>query len=220
MRLVCTLILLLWLAACAPAPKPDGIPASQHRQQAQALLEAHKLPAAILEMQQVLASQPTFADTLLYADLLEATGAFKDARRAYKRAARYPTSADQKLTLTYRQALLEAVEFDNLGKAARMMRALPKTDSRFFDLKSILLFKRGQYKQALKESRQALTHARNNEQRGWAYFHIAQIYYELQEKRDTFSALFQAINNGRGHSLVRQITDYWEARRHNPTSGN
>ncbi len=219
MRLLCTLSLLLWLSACAPAPDTSGLSAEQHRQQAQKLLEVRDFPAAIEELRLALVGNPNIEDALLYADLLESTGAFKKARRSYKKAARYPASEAQKRTLIYRRALLEATKFDNLKTAGKLAKSLPASDSRFFDLESIQYFKQGQYKQALQKSQQALVKAQNNEEKGWAYFHMAQIYYELRIKRDTFRALFQAINNGRGYHLVTGITDYWEARRHIPFPG-
>lgn len=216
MRLLGFLILTLSLFACTPAAKQDKISATQHRQWADELLSIRDFDGAIEEMRLALAGNPNIGDALLYADLLESKGHYKKARQAYKKARRYPADAQQTLTLNYRQAILELVFFDNTSVAKKLHASLPPVDSRQFDLKSVLLLKSGQLKQALEESQRALAKAKDNEEKGWAYFHMAQIYYELRIERDTFGSLFHAVNNGRGHSLVAQITDYWEERRHVP----
>lgn len=216
MRLLCLLILTLCLPACAPTTARRDVTPAQHRQWAQELLSIHDRKGAIEELRQALDGNPNIGDALLYADLLESQGDYKGARKAYKQAFRYPADRAQSLTLNYRLALLEATDFDNLKAAAKLGEALPPVDSRHFDLQSLLLFKKGQYQQALTESQRALTMAQNNEEKGWAYFHMAQIYYELRIERDTFGSLFQAVNSARGYGLVARITDYWEARRHAP----
>lgn len=216
MRLLCVLILLIWLPACAPTTVRNDVSASQHRQWAKELLSIRDIDGAIEEMRQSLADNPNIKDAMLYADLLESRGEYKKARSTYKKATKYPADSTQKLALTYRLALLEVTDFNNLKTAIKLAATLPPVDSRHFDLKSVILFKQEQYKQALEESQRALARAENNEEKGWAYFHMAQIYYKLRLERDTFGSLFKAVNNGRGYSLVARITDYWEDRRHVP----
>ncbi len=160
------------------------------------------MQGAIEEMRQALKGNPNIEDTLLYADLFESQGDYKNARKAYKKAFKYPADAAQKLTLNYRLALLEAADFNDLKTAGKLGEVLPPADSRHFDLQSVLLLKQGEYQQALAESQRALAKAQNNEEKGWAYFHMAQIYYALRVERDTFRALFEATNNGRGYGLV------------------
>jgi tetratricopeptide (TPR) repeat protein len=216
MRLLCILIPTLWLAACVPTTARMDISPAQHRQTARELIAANNLQGAAKEMLQALKAEPNITDALLYADLLEALKDYKGARKTYKKSFRYPAEAAQKQELNYRLALLEATDFDNLKSAEKRVETLPADDSRRLDLQSFLLFKRGEYKQALAESQRALAGARNNEEKAWAYYHMAQIYYELRIEGDTFSSLFQAVNNGRGYSLVARITEYWEERRHQP----
>lgn len=213
MRLTGFVLLILILSACTPGSYQDRISPAQHRQWANELLTIRDFDGAIEEMRLALAGNPNIADALLYADLLEAKGNYKKARKAYKKAQRYPADKNQKQALAYRLGLLETTHFDNLDAGEKRLADLPPVDSRQFDLKSVLLLKKGQLKQALEESQRALAKAENNEQKGWAYFHMAQIYYELRVERDTFGSLFRAINNGRGYSLVAHITEYWDARR-------
>ncbi|MCF6178662.1 MAG: hypothetical protein L3J63_04625 [Geopsychrobacter sp.] len=219
MRLFSLMILLFWLSACAPAINTDVTPV-QHRQWVNELLSINDIPGALNEMRQALAGNPNIDDALLYADLLESQDKFKQARKAYKKALKYPADSQQKRSLYYRLALLEAADFNNLNKAEKLSLRLPPVDSRLFDLKSIIYFKKGEYKKALIESHKALAKATNNEEKGWTYFHMAQIYYELRIERETFGSLFNSINNGRSHSLVKRVTQYWEARRHIPFPKN
>jgi tetratricopeptide (TPR) repeat protein len=216
MRLLCILILALYIPACAPSNTRSYGPPAQHRQWAQELLLIHDRKGAIVELQLSLKGNPNVADALLYADLLESQGDYKQARKAYKKAFKYPAEENQKQSLNYRLALLEATDLDNLNTASKLAKTLPPVDSRYFDLQSVLLLKQKVYKRALEESQRALTKAQNNEEKGWAYFHMAQIYYELRNEQETFRSLFEATNNGRGYSLVARITEYWESKRHDP----
>jgi len=218
MRLFCILILIptLLLPACTPSTVRKDVSPAQHRQWANELISIHDITGAIGEMEQAVKGNPNIADALLYADLLESQGDYKVARKVYKKAYRYPTDDVQKQALNYRFALLEATDFDNLKTARKLAEALPPVDSRYFDLQAVLRFKQSEYKQALEEVQRALAKAKDNEERGWAYYHMAQIYYELRIEKDTFRSLFEATNNGRGHSLVARITNYWEAKRHIP----
>jgi tetratricopeptide (TPR) repeat protein len=218
MRLFCILILLL--TACTPGPKSNEISPAQHRQWAVELLAIHDYPGALKELRLTLAGNPNIDDALLYADLLEAQGEAETALRVYKKAVGYPADEPQKQALSYRLALLQATQLENLKAAENLLSGLPPVDSRFFDLKSVLLLRQGQLKAALAESQRALSQATNNEEKGWAYFHLAQIYFELRNERETFGALFNAVNNGRGYSLVAQITDYWENLRRIPFPKN
>jgi len=214
MRLFCILILLF--SACAPVNTDPDVTPAQHRQWATELLSIHDISGAILEMKQSMAGNPNINDALLYADLFESQGDYKAARSVYKKAFKYPADDLQKQALSYRFALLEASEFDHFSAAEKLIQSLPPIDSRLFDLKSVILLKQGQFKQALEESQRALSQAANNEEKGWVYFHMAQIYFELRVERDTFRSLFLAVNNGRGHGLVSRITNYWEDLRHSP----
>ncbi|WP_020675581.1 hypothetical protein [Geopsychrobacter electrodiphilus] len=218
MRLFCILILLL--PACAPATNSTTITPAQHRLRATAMISVQDIPGALKEMQQAITGNPNVDDALLYGDLLESTGKYKEARRVYKKAFTYPSDNSQKQTLSYHLALLEAVNFDNLKTAENLAQTLPTADSRLFDLKSVILLKQGQFKPALNESQRALSQAKNNEEKGWANFHMAQIYFKLRLERETFRALFEAVNYGRGHSLVARITNYWEDRRNAPFPKN
>lgn len=219
MRLLCIFILSLLLPACATTAQRNAISA-EHRQAAQKLVAKHDTKGAIEEFRLAMNGNPTIEDALLYADLLEARSDYKGALKIYKKAYKYSADVAQQQTLNYRLALLEATDFDNLKTAKELAGRLPPTDSRYFDLQSLLRFKEGEFKQALEESQRALSSAQNNEERGWAYYHMAQIYYELRIERDTFRSLFEATNNGRGHSLVARITDYWESKRHEPFPKN
>ncbi len=216
MRFFSILILLLTLTACVPQTQKSDVSPAQHRQWAAELLTIRDFVGATEEMRLALAGNPNIDDALLYADLLEKNGDYKLARAVYETAAKYPADSAQRNTLNYRWAVLEITRFDNLKTATKLADTLPPVDSRFFDLKSLFLMKRGAYKEALEESQRAVARATNNEEKGWAYFHMAQIYYELRVERDTFGSLFNAVNNARGHSLVEQITVYWEERRHVP----
>lgn len=212
MRLLCVLILILLLPACATTTAQINS-AAQHRQKAQESLSSNDKQGAIAELGLALHDNPNIGDALLYADLLESQKDYIKARKIYKKAFRYPADAQQKATLNYRLALLEAGDFDNLKVARKLASALPD-GSRLLDLQSVMSFKQGDYRQALNESQSALTRARDNEEKGWAYFHMALIYYALRIEQDTFRALFEATNNGRGYALVARITEYWEAKRH------
>jgi tetratricopeptide (TPR) repeat protein len=216
MRLFCIIILLLCLPACAPTTAQKDVDPAQQRQLAQELLSKRDMKGATEAMRLVLDSNPNIADALLYADLAESLGDYKSARRAYQRASDYAADEAQKQTLSYRLALLEAADFNNLKAATRLAGQLPADDSRYLDLQSALLYKQGLFDQALDESKRALLKAKTKEEKGWAYFHMSLIYYELRVERDTFRALFEATNNGRGHSLVSRITEFWESKRHEP----
>ena len=113
MRLLYILILTLCIPACAPSAARKDVPPAQHRQWAQELLSIHDMKGAIEEMRLSLKGDPNIQDALLYADLLESQGDYKGARKTYKRAFRYPADETQKQTLSYRLALLEAVDFNN-----------------------------------------------------------------------------------------------------------
>ncbi len=215
MRLFCILILSLWLSACATTAQKNDI-STQHRQVAQKLLAGHDTIDATEQMRLVMSGNPNIEDALLYADLLESQNNYNGALKIYKKAYKYSADKAQKQALTYRLALLEATNFDNLKAAKKLAELLSPLDSRYLDLQSLLLFKQGEFKQALEMSQRALSTAQNSEEKGWAYFHMSQIYYELRLERDTFRSLFEATNNGRGHSLVARITDYWESKRHEP----
>ncbi len=219
MRLLCILILSLWLSACATTAQRNAI-STQHRQAAQKLLASHNTIDAIEQMRLVMSGNPNIEDALLYADLLESRNDYKGALKIYKKAYKYSADEAPKQTLTYRLALLEATDFDNLKAAKKLAEHLLPLDSRYLDLQSLLLFKQGEFKQALEKSQHALSSAQNSEEKGWAYFHMSQIYYELRIERDTFRSLFEATNNGRGHSLVARITEYWESKRHEPFPKN
>lgn len=216
MRLICLLVLPLLLAACAPSTVRKDVTPAQHRQRAQELLTIHDRKGAIDEMAQALSGNPNIEDALLYADLLESQKEYKRARKVYKKASQYQADAAQTLSLNYRLALLEAGDFDNVKAARQLIKTLPPVDSRRLDLQAVLLLKQGAYKSALKESQRALQRAQNSEEQGWAYYHMAQSYYELRSERDTFGSLFKAVNSARGYSLVSRITEYWEERRHFP----
>jgi tetratricopeptide (TPR) repeat protein len=216
MRLFCSLTMILFLSACAPTSSRKDVTPAQHRQWVNELLSIRDMPGAIEEMRQAMAGNPNIEDALLYADLFESQGDFKNARKVYRKAFSYPADDAQKQALIYRLAILEATDFDNSSTAGKLAKDLPPVDSRYFDIQSLLLFKQGDYKMALEESQRALSKAKNNEEKGWAYFHMAQIYYELRMKRETFRSLFEATNNGRGYGLVDRITDFWEAKRHEP----
>jgi tetratricopeptide (TPR) repeat protein len=214
MRLLGLLILIFTLSACAPATQQSKGTPAQHRQWATELLSINDLEGAIPELRLAVAGNPNLADALLLADVLEAEEQFKGARKVYKNAAGYPADSQQKVDLNYRLGLLEASFLDNLSSAEKLLAQLPSEDSRTQDLQAVVLLKQGQLQEALEACRRALTKATNNEEKGWAYYHMAQIYYELRVKSDTFGSLFQAVNHGRGYSLVAQITKYWEERRH------
>jgi tetratricopeptide (TPR) repeat protein len=181
------------------------------------LLKVRDFEQAIKELELALEGQPDMADGLLYADLLEGQGQYSAARRALRKAIKYPTT-DTTLAyeVGYRLALLDLSNFDSRSQARSQIEILPPLDSRRYDLKAMLLFAEKRYKEALVEAQRGLSLAQNNEARGWLYFHLAQIYYELRNERETFGSLFNAVNNGRGHALVKRITDYWEDRRHEP----
>ena len=216
MRLIYILALTLLLPACVSTTARKDVPPAQHRQWAQELLSIHDKKGAIDELKMALSGNPNIEDALLYGDLLESQKEYKRARKAYKNAYKYPADDAQKLTLNYRLALLEAGDFDNFRITRKLIETLPPVDSRRFDLQSVLFFKQGDYKSALESSQRALARAQDNEEQGWAHFHMAQIYYELRIERDTFGSLFKAVNTARGHSLVARITEYWEDRRHVP----
>lgn len=216
MRPLFLLVLALWLSACTMTNGKPAASPLQHRQWAQELIQIRDFKGAIGEMKQAMAGNPNIDDALLYADLLESQKQYKEARRVYRKAFKYPADTAKQQTLNYRLAVLEATDFDDVNSAERLGESLPPVDSRYFDIRSLLQLKKGDYKQALIESQRALKEAQNIEQKGWAYFHMAQIYYALRRERDTFGALFKAINNGRGYALVARITDYWEAKRHEP----
>ena len=212
---LCLMFLLLSLFACAP-PGPQVSP-QQHRQWALELLTVRDFQQAIKELELALEGQPDMADGLLYADLLEGQGQYPAARRALRKVLKYP-STDTALAyeVGYRLALLDLSNFDNRRQAQSQIEILPPLDSRRYDLKAMLLFTEERYNEALVEAQRGLSLAQNNETRGWLYFHLAKIYYELRIERETFGSLFNAVNNGRGHALVKRITDYWEDLRHEP----
>ena len=209
-------LLLLCSTACTPVPSKNNASAAQHRQWASELLSIRDLKGATEEMRLALAGNPNIEDALLYADLLESQKRYKDARNVYRKAGSYPADNTQKEALAYRLAIVEATDLDNLREADKLREVLPPVDSRYFDLQALLLLKRGDFKEALEAGEKALVVAANNEQKGWAYYHLARIYYELRVERDTFGSLFKAINNTRGHGLMARITEYWESIRHSP----
>lgn len=212
---LCIAFLLLSLFACAPAG--PQVPPQQHRQWAMELLKVRDFEQAIKELELSLEGQPDMADGLLYADLLEGQGRYPEARRALRKALKYPaTDSTLAYEVGYRLALLDLNNFDSRRQAQSQMKTLPPLDSRRYDLKAMLLFAEQRYKEALVEAQRGLSLAQNNEAKGWLYFHLAQIYYELRIERETFGSLFKAVNNGRGHALVNRITAYWEDRRHEP----
>lgn len=216
MRFFCVLALFLLSTSCTPTSLKDDVSPIQHRQWAKELLSINDLKGATEEMRLSLAGNPNIEDALLYADLLDTQGEFKKSRSVYKNAFKLPADSAQKNDLVHRLALLEVTEFDNIKAAAKLAESLPPVDTRLFDLRSVILFQQKQYKQALEESLRALAKAVSKEEKAWAYFHMAQIYYELRVERDTFASLFEAVNHGRGYGLVKRITDYWESIRHDP----
>lgn len=214
MRLLGILILISTLFACAPASQQSSGTPAQHRQWANELLSIHDMEGAAEELRLALAGNPNATDALLYADVLESMERYKEARKVYRKASRYPADPQQKIALDYRLGLLEVSFLNNLSVGERLLAKLPPEGNQWHDLQTVLLLKKGQLQEALMESRRALAKAGNNEEKGWVYYHMAQVYYELRIKGETFGSLYQAVNHGRGYSLVAQITKYWEERRH------
>lgn len=201
----------LLLSGCL-GPAPDSAAAERHRQEAEVLAISRDFSGAAESLARAIEADPEATPLYLRrGEFLEGLGRWEEARQVYKsglKKSRRPAPLEKELA--WRLALLEALHLNEPGRAGKLLRQLGADGPLREDLQGVLAFKAGDLRKAIGHFDAALKLQPAQELTAAIYYHASRTYLALGDSRNTYTALFHAVNNASHRGTIREIETLWE----------
>ena len=204
--------LLLFLTGCAAtALRDDPRPVTEIVGLAEELRTAGDYATAAHLYAALASREPTVGQHYLRCgEMLEALGDDGAARKIYRKAIlTVPRFTPVHLELMHRYALLDAENRFELETAERLLHAMTKGTMEQYDTVAFLLYQSGQHEKALELLEKAMGRAYTAEQKGLVLYHLALVYSRLQDRANTYGAIYYALLNTEHRGVQHDLEIFW-----------
>lgn len=207
LRTLAASLALLFLFACATAPKDPSVTVAEHLQRTDAMIRQHQYPEAEEELAQALLKDPARGELYLkLGDLLQVMDEPAAAARRYRQGlARLEKDDPQLVPLSHRLALVLALKQGRVKDAEGRVSSLPPASWQRADAKGAIAVAEGSPRQALKDFNRALSSSPDPFAAAWVRYHAALAYEKLGDTGNAVRMLYDAINYSKNIALSRDI---------------
>jgi tetratricopeptide (TPR) repeat protein len=204
-------MLVVMLSGCTLLKKEDTRPVESIITSAESLVARKAYADAAAEYAIVNDKRPTVGKYYMRrAELLERIEEDKQARKTYERALDHiPEEDPDRKMIILRLALINANHLFLLDDAEALLQMLPNDSIERHDLAGFLYYKSSQFDLSLKILNKALNHVKDEDLEGLLLYHSALVYRELGDEKNTFGALYHAINFSKHLGQIRDIETLW-----------